>query len=133
MGKTGTKLTGGFMTEKKILIVDDEENIRKLLEEVVGSLGYEIFLANNGQEAFRIASTENIDLILLDIMMPTWNGVDAIKSLDFIEKKPKFLVVSGYISDDLRQELKLLDQVEGYVQKPFKLDEIRKRIQDILT
>ncbi|MGE4157873.1 MAG: response regulator [Planctomycetota bacterium] len=114
---------------KKILIADDEKNIRKILREVVEGLGCEATLAENGQEAFRAATSNTFDLILLDIMMPEWNGVDAIKSLDFINKKPKVIVISGYVSPELQGDLKSLENVAQYISKPFQLGEVREAIR----
>lgn len=116
-----------------ILIADDEPNIRELLRTIVTDLGHDVLIAEDGQEAFRIATTEHVDLMLLDIMMPGWNGVDALKSLDFINKRPSVLVVSGFISAELQNELEHLKQVSGYITKPFKLSDIRDRVTEVLS
>lgn len=119
--------------KKKILIADDEKNIRKILRDIVEGMGCEAVLAENGQEAFRAATSTSFDLILLDIMMPEWNGVDAIKSLDFINKKPKVIVISGYVTDELQNELKGLHNVAQFIAKPFQLKEVREAIQKHLA
>lgn len=114
---------------RKVLVVDDEANIRSMIQYIVEEMGYEVTLAENGQEAFRSAHMHDYDLMLLDIMMPNWNGVEAVKGLDFINKKPKVIVISGFVSDELRDELKDVKNVIAFVAKPFKIDELRALIK----
>ncbi len=74
----------GFMHEtkkQKILIVDDEENNRNLLEALLRAKGYESRSASNGAEALEVASEYNPDLVLLDVMMPGINGFQVAEKL----------------------------------------------------
>ena len=63
----------------KILVVDDEENIRKSLNEILIDEGYEVFLAKDANFARKIKEKEKIDLILLDIWMPDCDGISLLK------------------------------------------------------
>lgn len=68
-------------TPKKILVVDDEENLRLLYEEALKREGYEVILASNGKDAVRMAESEHPDLVILDIVMPGMDGIDAMHDI----------------------------------------------------
>jgi CheY-like chemotaxis protein len=123
------------MSEKNqtILIVDDEDELRNMLRFICEGMGYDVTDVDDGQKAFREASQGNFDLMLLDIMMPGWNGVEAVKSLDFINKRPKVIVISGFVTDELRQDLSEVENIIHFVQKPFKVDNIRKLITETIN
>ncbi|HEU4521562.1 MAG TPA: response regulator [Thermoanaerobaculia bacterium] len=69
------------MTAKKILLVDDSSTILTLERMILSKYGYELFTARDGQEAVRKAHSEQPDLILMDVVMPTMNGLEAVRSL----------------------------------------------------
>ena len=99
---------------KKILVVDDEENIRKLIETRLKANQYNVITASNGAEALEKAESEAPDLILLDIMMPELDGLEVLRKL-----KSKF-----------EQELKPGTKVISYVWPikgwtPVKIDECK--------
>ena len=64
---------------KSILIVDDEENIRETLKDVLEDEGYAVFLAENGKVALHILDTHVVDVILLDLWLPEIGGMDVLK------------------------------------------------------
>ena len=66
---------------KSILIVDDEENIRETLKDVLEDEGYAVFLAENGKVALRILDTHVVDVILLDLWLPEIGGMDVLKMM----------------------------------------------------
>lgn len=115
-------------SDKKILIVDDVADIRMMLKIICQDIGCQIDLAENGEKAFRAITQNSYDLILLDIMMPEWDGVTTIKGLEFYNIKPKIIVISGYITDELKTELKDLEFVSDYVNKPFEIKYVRQLI-----
>lgn len=121
------------MGKPRILVVDDDEFIRGLMSISLTSEGYEVFLASDGQEGFNKAVTENYDLILTDIKMPNWNGAESIYGLDLVNNKTKILVVSGFIEDDLRIELKEHKNVIGIFSKPFDTLELLEFIKKALN
>ena len=124
---TNTKCSG------KILIVDDEPELRKMLQYICEGMGLEVESVDDGQKAFRAANQGDYDLMLLDIMMPGWNGIEAVKSLDFINQRPKVIVISGYVTDKLRAELADIKNISEFVPKPFKVEYIRELITKILN
>jgi YesN/AraC family two-component response regulator len=107
-----------------ILIADDEEGILVFLKDYLELGDHTVSVAGDGDEAFRLATNENFDLIILDIKMPGWTGVEAVKALGIVDKNPKFVMMSGYGLDEAKMELADFDNVVGYLDKPFSLDDV---------
>ncbi len=107
---------------RRLLIVDDEEAIAKLLKEFLESRGFLVETANNGWEAVEKADRTAYDLILMDIAMPGMDGESAIKMILSRRADSRFIVISGYSPPELAPELRA--HVRGVVQKPFSLSQI---------
>ena len=71
-----------------LLLVDDEQDIIKLMEIYFGNEGYRIFTANDGIQALEVLKTEKIDLIILDVMMPNMDGIEACMKIREEQKMP---------------------------------------------
>src|SRR3989338_2764951 len=83
---------------KKILLADDETNIRTSLADILEECGYEVIKAANGQEAVEKASKELPDLVLLDTMMPGMGGIEVCRQIKQVEKLPcKVIIYTGKI------------------------------------
>lgn len=80
----------------KILIVDDEINIRMTLKDILKDEGYEIFLAGTGEKAIKIASKENIDMIILDVKLPGMDGIETFKKIHKDKPDLDVLMISGH-------------------------------------
>ena len=94
-------------TKKKILVVDDDENIRGLLKDIFQGEGYLVEVVSDGKKGFEKACLERFDLITMDIRMPNWDGVETILGLNLVNHELKFLIISGYINDSPNLILKL--------------------------
>jgi CheY-like chemotaxis protein len=113
---------------KKILIVDDEEDIRLYLSTLLGDQGYETALAKDGEEAWKQVEGNFPDLITLDISMPEKSGIKFYREMkaDDRWKKIPVIIVSG-VSEDMRKFLSSRHQVpppDGYIAKPINQEEI---------
>jgi len=108
-----------------VLVIDDEENVRKLAEKQLESIGYGVLSAKNGKEAIKLYKQrkDEIDLVLLDMIMPELAGRETFQELQKINPHIKVLLVSGFSRDGRAVEI-LDDGVLGFVQKPFKLHEL---------
>lgn len=113
----------------KILIADDEELIRSSLTRFIQRRGHEVYSANNGVEALEILNQKNVELVILDLLMPEKNGFDVLKEM------PKFLPVivisafSGPLEVDIHTDL--YPQVIGFIKKPFdNLQNLVEHIED---
>ncbi len=118
----------------RILIVDDEDIVRDTLKKVLKRLGYSVHACRNGREAVKFykKSWQEVDLILLDMIMPRMGGKEAFLAMKKINPAIKAFLISGYsLSDETRH---LLDKgVKGFIQKPYSVGEISQRIAEELS
>ena len=120
-------------SKEKILIVDDESNIRQILETRLTIRGYTVIAAANGEEAISLFQKEQPDLIILDIMMPEMDGVETCRLLrshkDFRETPVAFLTARD---EDFSQIAALDVGGDDYITKPIKPRVLISRIQALL-
>ena len=116
-----------------ILIVDDEDIIRQLGADILEDVGYKVILATRGEEAIRLYQQQgkDIDLVVLDVVMPGMGGKETFRKLKEINPKIKVLLSSGYSTDGEVGEI-LKEGVEGMVQKPYKDEELIEKVREIL-
>ncbi|QZY54036.1 HDOD domain-containing protein [Crassaminicella profunda] len=117
--------------EKSILFVDDEEQILRSLNRLFLDKDYQVFLANNGKDALKILDTENIDLIISDIKMPTMNGYELLQKVK--EQHPKVLRVafSGYTDNNKIVQALENNLAKLYLFKPWSNDTLLSIIDKI--
>ena len=130
MNKKVNSLPGGSET---ILIVDDHETIWDFLIEALQQLGYSVLLAENGLDAVEIyeANPSQIDLVLLDMIMPKQGGHQTFFRIRSIDPKAKILLSSGFVSE--AEVLDLLQQGAcGFLPKPHRLPTVAKAIREVL-
>jgi two-component system cell cycle sensor histidine kinase/response regulator CckA len=127
---TESKIPGGHET---ILLVDDEEVLRNLGQEILTDKGYTVFLASNGLEAIKRYKKQggNIDLVILDMIMPKMDGMETYKRLKGMNSSLKILISSGY-SQDTQNHKDFRDGIEGFVQKPYEIDKLTKKVREVL-
>ncbi len=115
---------------KKIMIVDDEEDICNFIKQFFGSRGFEVTCAFDGQEAVSVIEGVNPDLVLMDIRMPNLDGLAALAKMR--EMRPEQKVIMVTCVDDLERmdEAKRLGAID-YVTKPLVLDELEKKVLSI--
>lgn len=113
----------------KILIVEDDANIAKLMEATVAIGGYEGIVCNNGAEAFEKIEHGNYDLILLDVMLPDMSGFEIMQKRTNTETPVIFITAKQELTDKVRG-LRL--GAEDYIVKPFEAMELLARIEVIL-
>jgi two-component system alkaline phosphatase synthesis response regulator PhoP len=117
---------------KKILIVDDEQDIVEIISYNLLKEGYEIATAKNGAEALEVAAVYNPDLVILDIMMPKMNGVEVCKIL---RSKPQYnntlIIFLTALSDESSQIQGLETGADDYVNKPISPKVLVSRVNAI--
>jgi DNA-binding response OmpR family regulator len=117
--------------EEKVLVVDDEFEIRDVLSRFLTEEGYEIILASNGEEALELVERENPQVILLDILMPGIDGIETCKRLKENEKTRFIPVIMATALWDTYSEV-IEAGAEDFVTKPFNLTELSHRVKSIL-
>jgi two-component system cell cycle sensor histidine kinase/response regulator CckA len=119
--------------QETILLVDDEEIIRELGIDILEDRGYRVFSASEGREAIRIyrERIREIDLVILDVMMPGIGGKETYRQLRAINPQVKVLLSSGYSTN--REVGEILKQgVSGFVQKPYREEELAAKVREVL-
>lgn len=117
----------------QILLVDDEEYIRTTGKLLLEDLGYNVIEAENGQEAVNIFQEKyrEIDIVVMDMMMPEMNGNEALEKMKKIDKNCKVIISSGYTNSTTIDESKE-SGVAGFLHKPYKISELNQLIAKIL-
>ena len=120
--------------EGLILLVDDEEMIADVAREMLSQLGYTVIVARGGAEAVERLSenTDSVALVILDLVMPDMNGSEAFEQLRAIRPDLKVLLASGYSLNGQADSL-MQQGCNGYIQKPFNLTELSRKLYDILN
>ena len=110
-----------------ILIIDDEEQIRRLLEISLGANGYKIYIAPNGKEGIVATATHNPSLVILDLGLPDIDGLDVLKQIRVWFQKPILILSVRNSEDDI---IEALDSgANDYLVKPFRTGELLARIR----
>lgn len=130
--ETPNKITEIFGNET-LLVVEDEEQVRELVIEMLETHGYKVLQATNGREAIDIYNRErdSINLILTDVVMPEMGGKKLIKSLTNFKQGTKVLYMSGY-TDNAIDEQGILEPGTQFIQKPFSPIDLLKKIRGVL-
>jgi two-component system OmpR family response regulator len=119
------------MPGERLLLVDDEDNLRTMLEAALTHVGYEVTSAANGRDAIEIAKREGPDLILLDVMMPDIDGFEVVRRLrtEYVKTPVIFLTARDAVEDRVRG---LTLGGDDYLVKPFSLQELVARVDAVL-
>jgi PAS domain S-box-containing protein len=117
----------------RILIADDEELVRNMLCGILQELGYDVLVAADGKEALEVykQKKEEIDLVILDMIMPRMDGGETYKHLKRMNPQVKALLSSGYSQEGKVQEV-LNKGISGFIQKPYTMQEIARMVQQAL-
>ncbi len=118
---------------KKILIVDDEQDIVESLKFVLESSNYTCYCAYNGEDGLKLAKEIMPDLIILDVMMPKINGYKISRLLKYDSKYKNIPILM--VTARSQEEDKLIGEetgVDEYITKPFDLDEVVKKVDEYL-
>ncbi len=110
----------------KVLVVDDEDNIRTVVCELLGEEGYPVTAAANGAEALARVATEHPCVVLLDMRMPVLDGWGFMRALQAQGHAPAVLVLTA--AQNARQWAEEV-QATGYVAKPFDVDELLAAVE----
>jgi len=118
-------------TSPRILIIDDDENIRKTLELTLKNSGYQVDTAQNGQEAIMKADANFYNLALIDIRLPDMDGTQLLTSLRETTPRMVKIILTGYPA--LENAVRAINnRVDGYLIKPVKEDELLGTIKQHL-
>jgi DNA-binding NtrC family response regulator len=116
---------------EKILIVDDDEDLRTKMSKFLGGAGYETQMVSSGREAVEKASDEDFDVVLLDLIMPKMSGSDVLIELKRVSPRSKVIMITAFATIDNAVDA-IKRGASDYVTKPFKIDDLLMRIKRVL-
>lgn len=117
----------------QILLVDDDRHIRSLGRELLEKLGYHVETAATGEEVLeKFHQGRPLDLVILDYHLPGMSGLEVIQKLKRVYPGAEVLVASGFFSNRDKEQL-MAGGARGFLDKPFRLGELRSRIEEILA
>lgn len=125
----------------KILVVDDDPDIRDVLEALLEGEGFEVVMANNGEQALEAVKSENPDLLILDLLMPAMDGFAVCKQLQdprWSKWKNMPVLILTSVREEVSQrryelETGLSLDVDDYVEKPIDPDVVVDRVKKLLA
>jgi len=112
----------------RVMVVDDEENIREVLSNYLDSMNYEVDTAEDGQEALNKYQKGDFDLIISDLLMPNIDGLELLKRIREIDKDVIFLMITGYPSIETAVDA-IKKGAYDYITKPFHMEDVKLRIE----
>ena len=116
--------------EKRILVVDDETNMRSTLADILGDEGYQIDTAADGLSAVEMCAQKNYDVVLLDVRMPGIDGVEAFRRIRRQDESIRVVMMSAYSMDDLKRAV-LDEGAIAFLSKPLDIENVIGLIQDV--
>jgi len=120
------------MSQGKVLVVDDEPEVRQVLHEFLSSRGYDVSVAAGGADAVALVEAIRPDLILLDVAMPDMDGVETLRRIVEIEPGIPVIMVTANADIGVTSKLLALGAVD-YVPKPFDLDYLDQAVSIQVT
>ncbi len=115
---------------KKILVVDDDDAIRMLIEMEMKDEGYQVITASNAKDALKLVETEPLDLVILDIRMPGMDGLEALPRILGLKEGLKVILNTAYSQ---YQESFMSWAADAYVIKSADLSELKAKVKELLA
>ena len=110
--------------QASILVADDEESLRLVLQTALEKVGYTVDTADNGREALRLTQERNYDVAILDIRMPELNGLQAFHKIHALKPDLPVILMTAFGSSEIAVEAMKRGAFD-YIPKPFNLDEVK--------
>lgn len=115
-----------------IMVVDDEESIRTLLDTVLTRKGHEVLLADSGARAIALHRRERPDVAIVDLHMPGMNGIDLLEKLREVDRQLPVLMLTGMPTDEAEKRARELGVTE-FLEKGFSLHRLGNALREVLT
>ncbi|MCM8776499.1 MAG: response regulator [Candidatus Omnitrophica bacterium] len=121
-----------MVKEKKILVVDDEEDVRLFLQDFLMERDMVVFSAGSGEEALEIMSREKPDIVLLDIMMPGMDGLELLSKIKQLYPKTSVIMITA-LNDEVKVHKAKKLGAQNYILKPFSLGYLEKELTKLIS
>ena len=117
--------------DKKVLVVDDDRAILKLMSRIIENSGYNVKSASNAKEALKLIMENQFNLVISDISLPGMSGIELYKKVRNRYESLDFIFMSGYAVDDMDESI--IESVSGFFPKPFQIQSVMDTISKILS
>ena len=122
---------GEHIAQKSILIIEDEDGVRAVLEELLSMEGYKTIAVNNGFEGLSRFKQTQIDLVFTDVRMPRMSGREVYKAIRKINPNTPVIVVTGWEPEAVRREFNDI-AANVVLKKPFDVDEVLDLVSELI-
>ena len=116
----------------KILVIDDEQGIRNLLDTLLSRKGYEVILASNGQKGLELFRRERPDVVVLDLKMPEMNGLTVLQQVRQLNPVQPVVILTGAGTAEAEQQVRALGVTE-FVEKEFSMHRLGDSLKRLLN
>jgi two-component system, response regulator, stage 0 sporulation protein F len=123
---------GRKKSERKILIVEDDNKVLDFLHRLLSNKGYATVRANRGSRGLRLASIEKPDMVVLDLGLPDCSGIDVLKQLKAMDEAIQVIILTGYGSQKAARDAMELGAFD-FLTKPFEVSELCAVIQKAIS
>ncbi len=115
----------------RILVAEDDENLRAGIEEMLREEGYEVESVSNGEEALERIRQGNYDVLLTDLVMPKMNGMELLTEVKKLKPEVKVIIITAFATIESAVEA-IKKGASDYIEKPFKINEVQNTIKRVL-
>lgn len=122
------------MLQRRVLVIDDEEEVRNVTSRVLKHLGYEVTLAAGGDQGIKEfqAHVDEFDVVMLDLTMPHPNGSETLQAIRDLAPEARVILMSGY-SEEATMERLGDNQPTAFLQKPYDLRTLQRMLETVLA
>ena len=115
----------------RVLVIEDDQGMRSLLEDFIQEEGYEVRSTDNGSEAFRLLAKDEFDLIITDVRMPGLSGLDILPGIRKLQPHSVIIVITAFGSEEVYKRA-MERGADGYLEKPISLEKFKNLIKKLL-
>ncbi|MFC1526076.1 response regulator [Candidatus Latescibacterota bacterium] len=126
-----TQSAPGDVDGRPLLVVDDEEAVRRLCAEVLSLRGHDVHTAADAEEALRMVAKEDYRVVLLDLKLPGMDGIECLRQLKAEGFRGEVVMITGYGSVPTAVEA-MKEGAHDFIEKPFRPDDLQAMLEDIL-
>jgi DNA-binding NtrC family response regulator len=118
--------------KRRILVVDDQESMRTLLRDMLEVIGYEVTVAEGGDEALRLMQAGAFDLVLTDLNMPSMDGTALLRAIKSVNPELPVVIITGYGTYHTEKRV-MREGANGYISKPCTLAKIESTLSGVFS
>jgi DNA-binding NtrC family response regulator len=118
--------------KRRILVVDDQESMRSLLKDMLEVIGYDVTLAEGGEEALHLMESNQFDLVLTDLNMPGMDGTALLRAIKSTRAELPVVIITGYGTFHTEKRV-MREGANGYISKPCTLSKIEATLTSVFS